>query len=73
MNKAVTVLVPTALFAFAIFAIVQGIKPMVAQERNNKFHAMLIDCKYVGKMEKHESVLLFDCNDKIELVKEIKW
>ena len=73
MSKAAVILIPAALFAAAIWAIVQGIEPMVSRENNNKFHAMLLGCKYMGKMEKMDEVLLFDCADKIELHKEIDW
>jgi hypothetical protein len=72
MNKAAVILVPAALFAAAIWAITLGIRPMVAQENSNKFHAMILDCTYKGKMEKMEDVLIFDCNDRIELHKEVK-
>jgi hypothetical protein len=73
MNKAAVMLVPAALFAAAIWGIVQGIDLMVAQERNNRFHAMLLNCTYIGPMEKMEQVLIFDCADRIELHKEIQW
>jgi len=73
MNKAAVILVPAALFAAAIWGIVQGIEPMVVKERNNKFHAMLLGCTYMGPMEKMEQVLIFDCAGKIELHKEIEW
>jgi hypothetical protein len=73
MNKAAVVLVPAALFTAAIWAITLGIDRMVAQENNNKFHAMLLECKYMGRMEKMEQVLVFDCADKIELHREIDW
>jgi hypothetical protein len=73
MSKAAAILIPAALFAAAIWGIVQGIEPMVAKERNNKFHAMLLNCTHIGKMEKLEEVLVFDCAGKIELHKEINW
>ena len=73
MTKAAVMLVPAALFAAAIWGIVQGIEPMVAKERNNKFHAMLLGCTYMGPMEKMEQVLVFDCAGRIELHKEIEW
>jgi hypothetical protein len=73
MSKAAAILIPAALFAAAITSIVLAIQPMVAKERNNKFHAVLLGCKYMGKMEKIEDVLIFDCADKIELHKEINW
>ena len=73
MSKAAAILIPAALFAAAIWGIVQGIDRMVAQENNNKFHAMLLSCTHIGKMEKLEEVLVFDCAGKIELHKEINW
>jgi hypothetical protein len=73
MNKAAAILIPAALFAAAMWGIVQGIEPMVAKERNNKFHAMLLGCSYMGPMEKMEQVLVFDCAGRIELHKEIEW
>jgi hypothetical protein len=73
MNKAAAILIPAALFAVAIWVIIGGIERMVSQENNNKFHAVLLGCKYMGKMEKIEEVLIFDCNSNIELHKEINW
>jgi hypothetical protein len=73
MSKAAVVLVPAALFAAAIWAITLGINSMVMKENNNKFHAMLLECKYMGRMEKMEQVLVFDCAGRIELHKEIEW
>jgi hypothetical protein len=73
MSKAAVILIPAALFAAAIWGIVHGIEPMVAKERNNKFHAMLLGCTYMAQMEKMDKVLIFDCADKIELHKEIDW
>ena len=73
MNRAVAILIPAALFAFAIWAIVQGIKPMAAQENNNRFHAMLLNCTYMGKSKDFDAVLFFDCEGRIELHKEIEW
>jgi hypothetical protein len=46
---------------------------MVAKEGNNRFHAMLLNCSYMGPMEKMEQVLVFDCAGRIELHKEIEW
>ena len=73
MNKAAVILVPAAFFAVAFWGIIGGIEPMVSRENNNKFHAMLLGCKYMGKMEKMDKVLIFDCANKIELHKEINW
>jgi hypothetical protein len=73
MNKAAVILVPAAFFAVAFWGIIGGIEPMVSKENNNKFHAVLLGCKYMGRMEKMDKVLIFDCRDKIELHKEINW
>ena len=73
MNKAAAILIPAALFAAAMWGIVQGIEPMVSRENNNRFHAMLLNCSYMGPMEKMEQVLVFDCAGRIELHKEINW
>ena len=73
MSKAAVMLVPAALFAAAIWAITLGIDRMVVKENNNKFHAMLLECEYMGRMEKMDNILIFDCADKIELHKEINW
>jgi hypothetical protein len=73
MKRAVAMLIPAAFFAAAISGIVLAIEPMVVKENNNKFHAMLLGCTHIGKMEKLEEVLVFDCAGKIELHKEIEW
>ena len=73
MNKAAVILVPAAFFAVAFWGIIGGIEPMVSRENNNKFHAVLLGCKYIGRMEKMDEVLIFDCANKIELHKEINW
>jgi hypothetical protein len=73
MSKAAAILIPAALFAAAMWGIVQGIDLMVAEERNNRFHAMLLNCTYMGRMEKMEQVLVFDCAGRIELHREIDW
>jgi hypothetical protein len=73
MSKAAAMLIPAALFAAAIWGIVLGLDRMVVKENNNKFHAMLLECKYMGPMEKMEQVLVFDCAGRIELHKEIEW
>jgi hypothetical protein len=73
MSKAAAIVIPAALFAAAITSIVLAIGPMVAKERNNRFHAMLLNCSYMGPMEKMEQVLVFDCAGRIELHKEIEW
>jgi hypothetical protein len=73
MKRAVAMLIPAALFAAVITSIILAIQPMVAKENNNKFHAMLLGCEYLGKLEKLEEILVFDCAGKIELHKEIDW
>jgi hypothetical protein len=73
MTKAAAILIPAALLAAAIWAITLGIDRMVAKEGNNRFHAMLLGCTYMGPMEKMEQVLIFDCAGKIELHKGIEW
>jgi hypothetical protein len=73
MNKAAAILIPAALFAAAIWAIVQGIAPMISKENNNRIHATLLGCTYLGKSKDLETVLYFDCAGRIELHKEIEW
>ena len=73
MSKAAAIVIPAALFAAAIWGIVHGIGLMVSKENNNKFHAMLLGCTHIGKMEKMEQILIFDCAGRIELHKEIQW
>jgi hypothetical protein len=73
MSKAAAILIPAALFAAAIWGITLGIDRMVVKEGNNRFHAMLLGCEYMGRMEKLDEVLIFDCQNKIELHKEINW
>ena len=73
MKRAAVILIPAALFAATIWLIVRGIAPMVVQENNNKMHAMLLGCTYVGPLYDHTSILVFKCNNRIELHTEIKW
>jgi hypothetical protein len=73
MKKAVAILIPAAFFALAIWGIVQGIETMVSRENNNRIHAMLLNCTYMGKSKDFETVLYFDCNGRVELHKEIQW
>jgi len=73
MTKAAAIVIPAALLAAAIWGIVLGIDRMVVKENNNKFHAMLLNCSYMGPMEKMEEVLIFDCAGQIELHREINW
>lgn len=73
MKGAVVMLVPAALFVAAIWFIVRGIEPMVAQENNNHAIARLLGCEYVGRLENVEGVLIHKCDGKIELVEELKW
>ena len=46
---------------------------MVAQENNNHAIARLLGCEYVGRLENVEGILIHKCDDKIELVEELKW
>jgi hypothetical protein len=73
MSKAAAILIPVALVAAVITSIILAIQPMVAKENNNKFHAMLLGCTHIGKLEKLKEILVFDCVGKIELHKEIDW
>jgi hypothetical protein len=73
MNKAAVMLVPAALFAAAIWAIVWGIDQQVSRENNNRIHAQLLSCVYAGRSDKMEGMLYFVCDNKIELHKEIDW
>jgi hypothetical protein len=73
IKRAAAILIPAAFFAAAFWGIIHGIDLMVSKENNNKFHAVLLGCKYMGRMEKMDEVLIFDCADKIELHKEINW
>jgi hypothetical protein len=73
IKRAAAILVPAALFAAWLWVIVQGIEPMVSRDNNNKFHAMLLGCKYIGSAKDVEHVLYFDCAGKIELHREINW
>jgi hypothetical protein len=73
MSRAAAMLIPAALFAAAIWGIVEGIKPLAAQENNNRVHALLLGCTYMGKPKDFENVLYFDCAGRIELHKEIMW
>lgn len=65
--------IPTALLLFFFWIIVNGIDQMVLREKNNKFHAMLLGCKYLGPVPDLENVLYFDCENNIELHKEYDW
>lgn len=73
MKRAVAILIPAALFAAWILVIVQGVDSMAAQERSNRFHAMLVNCTYMGKSKDLDAVLYFDCEGRIELHREIEW
>lgn len=73
MNRAVSILIPAALFVAWVWVIVQGIDSMAAQERGNRFHAMLLNCKYMAKSKEIDALLYFDCDGNIELHKEIQW
>jgi hypothetical protein len=73
IKKAAAILLPAAFFAAWLWVIVQGIEHMASKENNNRFHAMLLGCKYIGSAKDVEKVLYFDCADRIELHKEIDW
>jgi hypothetical protein len=73
MSKAAVMLVPVALFAAAIWAIVWGIDKQISRENNNRIHSQLLGCTYAGRSEKLDGILYFVCDNKIELHKEIDW
>jgi hypothetical protein len=73
MKRAAMFVVPAALFALAMYGIIQGIHPMASRENNNRVHALLLGCQLLGSSKDIESVLYFDCNGNIELHKEINW
>ena len=73
MKRALMYIVPSALFALWIWIIVQSIEPMVSKENNNRIHATLLGCTYMGKSKDFDAVLYFDCDGRIELHKEIQW
>lgn len=66
-------LIPAALAAAAVWGIVRGIDVMAVQESNNRFHAVLLGCAYMGKPRDFDTVLYFDCAGRIELHREIAW
>jgi hypothetical protein len=65
--------IPIALFSLWLWIIVASIEPMVSRDNNNRVHALLLGCQFLGKSETINRVLYFDCNGKIELHKEIDW
>jgi hypothetical protein len=73
IKRALGYMFPAAFFAAWIWFVMLGIEPMVSRENNNRFHAMLLGCKYIGSTKDVEKVLYFDCADRIELHKEIDW
>lgn len=73
MSRAAAILIPAALFVAAMWAIINGIEPMKQQESNNRLHALILGCSYIGKSKDVDSILYFDCQNRIELHKEIEW
>jgi len=70
-----TVLLGVIIGSIVLFfwSITVGIDRMVLRDNNNKFHAMILGCKYLGRVRDVENVLYFDCKDNIEFHKEIDW
>jgi len=73
MMKIVWYGIPTALIVLFFWITINGINQMILRNNNNKFHAMLLGCTYLGSVPDIEHVLYFDCKDNIELHKEIEW
>lgn len=73
MDKAASIMLPAALFAAWLTFIIVNINIMTSQENNNRVHAILLGCEYLGKPKDFETVLYFDCNGLIEMHKEIDW
>jgi len=65
--------VPTVCIVLFFWSTITGINRMVLRENNNKFHAMILGCKFLGPVPDLENVLYFDCKDNIEFHKEIDW
>ncbi len=70
-----TVLLGVIIGSVVLFfwSTIVGIDRMVLRDNNNKFHAMILGCTYLGTARELENVLYFDCNDNIEFHKEIDW
>jgi len=73
MKRAVAILIPAALSVAAVLSIVFSIDEMSRKDNNNRMHAMLLGCQYLGKPRDLKSVLYFDCNGTIEIHKQIEW
>jgi hypothetical protein len=73
MKRAVAILIPVVLFVAAVSAIALSIDEMSHEENNNRMHAMLLGCQYLGKAKDYLPILYFDCNGSIELHKQIEW
>jgi hypothetical protein len=73
MKRALGYMFPAALFAVWLWVIVAAINPMVSRNNNNRFHALLLGCQFLGSVKDIDNVLYFDCNGQIELHKEINW
>ena len=65
--------IPTVLIVLFFWSTITGIDKMILRENNNKFHAMLLGCKYIAPVPDLDHVMYFDCKDNIELHKEIDW
>lgn len=55
------------------WSITVGIDRMIKHDNNNKFHAMILGCKYLKPVSDLENVLYFDCHGNIEFHKAIDW
>jgi hypothetical protein len=73
MKRALMYIAPSALLVLWVWIIVQGIDDMTAQENSNHAIARLNGCKYIGRLDNADSILIHNCAGKIELVEEIKW
>jgi hypothetical protein len=70
-----TVLLGVIIGSVVLFfwSTIVGIDRMVLRDNNNKFHAMILGCTYLGPVRDLENVLYFECKDNIEFHKEIDW
>ena len=65
--------IPTVLIVLFFWRTITGIDEMILRENNNKYHSMLLRCKYIAPVPDLENVLYFDCHGNIELHKEVDW
>ena len=65
--------IPTVMIVLFFWSTIVGIDRMVLRDNNNKFHAMILGCTYLGPVRELENVLYFDCKDNIEFHKAIDW